>query len=239
MANHDYVQFCPTIMASDIVEPKWTMLLISEMGSGSTRFSDIQRGVPGMSPSLLSRRLRGLESSGVVVREKVPETGQWRYHLTAMGRELVPLIDALGDWAHRNLRPNLSMGRLDDRLLMWNVRRKLRTSALPPRRVVVQFQLEQPGEPSKLYWLIARPGHETDLCSLDPQFNVDLYITADLAAFTAAWMGPSRMEHAIENGSIVLVGDVEIARSITLWMVRSRFANDGAVHDGQALRKTV
>lgn len=238
MAAHDYVPFCPTIMAADLIEPRWTMLLISEMGSGSTRFSDIQRGVPGMSPSLLSRRLKELEQNGLVRREQVPETGQWRYHLTPMAEELVPLIDALGDWAHRNLCPNLEAGRLDHRLLMWNVRRKLKTSALPARRVVVQFRLETEGQPVKDYWLIAKPGAETDLCSIDPQFDVDLYVTADLAAFTAAWMGPSRIESEIEKGAIVLVGDAEISRSITQWMVRSRFADDpAAAAPGRRLRR--
>ena len=227
MPGRSYHQFCPTAMAWDLLEPRWTMLMLAEIGGGGTsRFSDIQRGVPGMSPTLLSRRLREMDARGLIRREAVPETGQWRYLPTEMTEALLPLIDALGDWAHRFLDPDLQLEGLDDRLLMWNIRRKVRGSALPQRRCVVRFRLTQGTEPVKNYWLITRPEVETDLCSIDPQFDVDLSITADLRALTSAWMGHSRIAAEIDAGRILLVGDREIAATITDWLVRSRFARD-------------
>jgi DNA-binding HxlR family transcriptional regulator len=227
MTNQSYNLFCPTAMAAEILEPRWTMLLLCEMGSGSTRFSDIQRGVPGLSPSLLSRRLREMEASGLVQREDVPGTQQSRYLLTSMARELLPLILEIGAWAHRNLDPAIALDRLDDKTLMWNVRRKIRRSLLPQRRTVVEFMLSREDGTVAKYWLIMRPGFETDLCTIDPKFDVDLYLVAALRDFTSAWMGYSRFETEIAAGRITLLGDQGLARNLTGWMIASCFATDG------------
>ena len=68
MPGSNYPRFCPVAMAASLLEPRWTMLLLCEMWSGSTRFNEIQRGVPGMSPGLLSKRLKEMEASGLVTR---------------------------------------------------------------------------------------------------------------------------------------------------------------------------
>lgn len=229
MANHGYNLFCPTAMAAEILEPRWTMLILCEMGSGSTRFSDIQRGVPGMSPSLLTRRLREMEASGLLRREDIAGTQQSHYLLTPMARELLPLITQIGAWAHRNIDSKVALDRLDDKMLMWNVRRKIVRSLLPERRTVVEFMLSREDGTIAKYWLIMRPEQETDLCSIDPKFDVDLYIVASLRDFTAAWMGHSRFETEIDAGRISLVGDEDLARTLTRWMVRSCFAGDDAL----------
>lgn len=93
-------------MACEMLEPRWTMLILCEMWSGSTRFSEIQCGVPGMSPSLLSRRLKEMEVKGLVTRSAVPG-GHIDYGTTSMANELEPLVHALGAWAHRHIDPDL------------------------------------------------------------------------------------------------------------------------------------
>lgn len=226
MSNQSYNLFCPTAMAAELLEPRWTMLILCEMGSGSTQFADIHRGVPGMSPSLLARRLREMEASGLIARAAVPGTQKFRYWLTPVARELLPILNDLGAWAHRNLDARVALDRLDDRTLMWNVRRKIIRAALPQRRTVVEFMLEREDGSMAKYWLIMRPGEETDLCSIDPKFDVDLYIVAALRDFTAAWMGHSRFETEIDAGRIRLIGDAALARGLTRWMVRSCFAGD-------------
>lgn len=227
MANHSYNLFCPTAMAAELLEPRWTMLILCEMGSGSTQFADIQRGVPGMSPSLLARRLREMEASGLLAREEIPGTRKSRYRLTPAAQDLLPIINDLGTWAHRNLDSRVALDRLDDKMLMWNVRRKIIRAALPNRRTVVEFMLRRDDGSEAKYWLIMRPGEQTDLCSIDPKFDVDLYIVASLRDFTAAWMGHSRFEAEIDAGRIKLIGDAVLAQGLTRWMVRSCFAGDG------------
>ena len=148
MSDSVYPTFCPVAMAADMLEPRWTMLVLSEMWSGSTRFNEIHRGVPGMSPALLSKRLKDMEAKGLVARRSNPATGHAEYITTARADELEPIIRQLGEWAHRNVDTDVSLTCLDARMLMWNVRRKINRGALPMQKCVIQFTLKhEPDEP--------------------------------------------------------------------------------------------
>lgn len=208
-------------MASEILASRWTLLLIAEMQSGSTRFNDIRRGVPRMSPALLSKRLRELEAAGVVHRSdgSVPE-----YRLTDAGEELRPIIASLGHWAMRWVDHECTVANLDAQLLMWNMRRKIDPKPLPCRRVVVEFIYPELPKDQRHYWLIVSPSMGTDLCSIDPGFDVDLYVTADLKAMTSAWMGMSKMSDEVDRGKIILTGDPQLVRTLGAWMKLSSFA---------------
>jgi hypothetical protein len=141
-----------------------------------------------------------------------------------MADEIKPLVYALGAWAHHHIDPDLQLECLDDHLLMWNIRRKIQVSELPRRKVVIQFILKVPGKPDCNYWLIIRPDGETDLCMVDPRFDVDLYISADLRAFTSAWMGHSSFADEIGREAIVMIGDQALARSMPQWLRTSSYA---------------
>ena len=69
MLSSSYNQFCPVAMASEILGSRWTIVLLRELCAGSTRFNDLRRGVPRMSPALLSKRLKELEEQGVLRRQ--------------------------------------------------------------------------------------------------------------------------------------------------------------------------
>lgn len=224
MPTSGYQQFCPVAMACEMLEPRWTMLILCEMWSGSTRFSEIQRGVPGMSPSLLSRRLKEMEERGLLTRTARAD-GHIDYRTTAMADELEPVVHALGAWAHRRLDPALQLECLDDHLLMWNIRRKIQVRQLPRRKVVIQFILKADGKPDSEYWLIVRPDGETDLCAVDPRFDVDLYVSASLRALTSAWMGHTTFAEEIARERIVMTGDRTLARTLPQWLRRSSFAS--------------
>ena len=86
-----YSQFCPVSMATEILCSRWTPLVIREFLCGSTRFNDIRRGLPRMSPALLSKRLSELEAAGVIVSIR-GTSGSKEYQLTNAGEELVPLL---------------------------------------------------------------------------------------------------------------------------------------------------
>lgn len=221
MADKDYPLFCPVAMASDIIEPRWTLLVLCEMWSGSTRFSQIQRGVPGMSPGLLSKRLKELQAKGLVVRGPGNSA---EYFTTPVADELEPIVSRLGAWAHASIDSTVSLSRLDPRLLMWNIRRKINQIELPMKKCVIQFTLKETAKDDLHYWLIVKPGLEPDLCNADPGFNVDLFIISQLRSLTSAWMGYSTFESELSSGAITLIGNVNLARTLTRWLMRSRFA---------------
>jgi hypothetical protein len=151
--------------------------------------------------------------------------GEVHYRPTAIANELEPILFALGKWAHRNVNADVTLEHLDARVLMWNLRRKVNSVALPQgRRSVVQFIFPELPHDEQSYWLVARPGTPVDLCLVDPAHDVDLFITADLKAMTSAWLGLSSLDLEIARGRIELIGDRHIASAIGNWMVRSSYA---------------
>jgi len=139
MAQGSYRQFCPVAMAAEVLCSRWTIVLLRELIAGSTRFNDLRRGVPRMSPALLSQRLKDLEAAGILERTET-EPGAHEYTLTRAGRELQPLVLAFGKWGQRWIESRLSLQHLDAPLLMWDMRRNLKLRPLPKRRSVIQFR---------------------------------------------------------------------------------------------------
>lgn len=225
MPDHSYHQFCPVAMASELLCTRWTMLVLRELLCGSRRFNELRRGMPRMSPALLSQRLKELEEADIVERRPV-EDEPWvnEYHLTESGEELRPIIVGLGTWGHRWVKKEVSLEQLDAELLMWDMRRNLQADPLPKRRVVIQFQYPQAPPKSRKWWLIVTPDNPVDICSVDPGFDVDLFVQADLKAMTAVWMGLEDLSAAREDGRIMLTGDEKLAHSMGDWIGQSIFA---------------
>jgi DNA-binding HxlR family transcriptional regulator len=225
-----YGQFCPVAMAAELLATRWTLVILGEMLSGSTRFNEIRHGVPKMSSALLAKRLRELEGAGVIVRR------DGGYELTPSGRDLAPIVQGLGRWALRWVDSDCSLANLDVRLLMWNMRRNLRADPMPGRRVVVEFSYPELKGAEGRYWLIVTPGQPVDLCSIDPGGEIDLLVTADLRAMTSAWMGMSDFADHLAASAITLDGDPALIASFTRWIGRSGLAGDPHLggHAGRA-----
>ena len=228
MIQPGYKQFCPVAMASEILCARWTMVLLRELVAGSTRFNDLRRGVPRMSPTLLSQRLKELEQAGVVERRAHnpgkgrPEKGVFEYHLTESGRELRAVVEAVGFWGQKWIHTKQSLKNLDPSLLMWDMRRNLNPKPLPDRRTVIQFLYPELPASKRSWWLVVEPQGEVDLCWTDQGFEVDLYVSTDLRTMTAIWMGLTTVEK--ESERITLTGARELARSMQTWLGRSPFA---------------
>src|SRR5260370_12066107 len=110
MAEGSYNQFCPVAMAAEILCTRWTIVLLRELVAGSTRFNELRRGVPRMSPALLSQRLKDLEAAGIVARTPLAsDPGVFEYHLTASGRELGPIVEAFWGWGHSRIEADPSL----------------------------------------------------------------------------------------------------------------------------------
>src|ERR1051325_6311190 len=226
MTQGSYKQFCPVAMAAEILCTRWTVVLLRELIVGSTRFNDLRRGVPRMSPALLSQRLKELEAANVISRTpSSTEQGVFEYHLTKAGRELEPLVRAFGVWGQRWVNSELSLQHLDAPLLMWDMRRNLNPDPLPQRRsVILQYPALPPG--TRSWWLIVDPETGVDLCSIDPGFDVDLYVSTDLRTMTAIWMGLDTVRAALGSERMHLTGDRQLAAKMQTWLGLSPFAKE-------------
>jgi DNA-binding HxlR family transcriptional regulator len=223
--ERSYNQFCPVAMAAEVLCSRWTVVLLRELLAGSTRFNDLRRGLPRMSPALLSHRLKELEETGIVERRPVPgEPAIQEYALTQAGRELQPLVESFGKWGQRWIPSKLSLDQLDAQLLMWDMRRGLRFDPPPRRRLVIQFQYPDAPKRERGWWLILEPGQPVDLCSVDPGHDVDLYVTSSLRTMTAIWMGIETVREARESGQLMLTGDRDLIDTMERWLGLSPFA---------------
>jgi DNA-binding HxlR family transcriptional regulator len=211
-------------MAAEILDRRWTLVLLRELLVGSTRFNDLRRGVPRMSPTLLSRRLRELEDAGIVERVKRAEEGVHEYRLTRAGRDLKPVVEAVGMWGQKWVEAEPSLRNLDPALLMWDMRRNLDPAPLPPHRTVVAFVYSDQPEGRRRWWLVIDPKDEVDLCSIDPGFEVDLYVETDLRCMTAIWMGLTTVERERGRERLVMTGDRRVADQMPGWLGLSPFA---------------
>jgi DNA-binding HxlR family transcriptional regulator len=211
-----YGQFCPVAVASEIFAERWTPVILRELVLGSRRFNDIQRGVPKISRALLVKRLRDLAAHGVIT------TVGGEYRLTQAGMEMGEVVVALGKWGQRWTMP-VHRDRLDTRVLTWDMRRRFDVEKLPERRVTVQFDFR--GVPSghkapRQFWFVMqRP--DVDLCIIEPGFDVDLYVDADLAAFSRVWLGEIPFRQAMREGNINVNGDRQYARDFPSWLLLS------------------
>jgi DNA-binding HxlR family transcriptional regulator len=227
MAAGSYKQFCPVAMAAEVLCTRWTVVLLRELMAGSTRFNDLRRGVPRMSPALLSQRLKDLESAGIVAREALAsEPGVYEYRLTPAGRELTPIVEGFGIWGQRRIKADLSLQHLDVQLLMWDMRRNLNPTPMPRRRNIIQFVYPELSATQRHWWLIVDPKEGVDLCAVDPGFDVDLYISVDLRSMTAIWMGLDTVRAAVGSRRMILTGDRQIASSMQTWLGLSPFAKE-------------
>jgi DNA-binding HxlR family transcriptional regulator len=214
-----YGQFCPVALASEIFAERWTPLVIRELMCGSRRFSQLERGVPRMSKPLLVQRLRMLERAGVVYRSQ--DTKWPEYRLTAAGEELGRLVIELGEWGQRWFRGDIADDELDPDLLMWDIHRRINEDRLPPGRTVVQFDLT--GSHRKSYWLLLE-ANDVTVCWEDPDFPIDLLVTADTVALHEIWLGRRALLDAMRNDLVVLDGPIELVRAFPSWLALSVFA---------------
>jgi len=218
-----YGQFCPVSKAAEILNERWTLLIIRELLSGSRRFNDLRRGVPLMSTSLLSQRLKALQEYGVVERRSVHNGRGGEYSLTAAGRELQPIVMYFGEWGQRWVRSQIHEEDLDAGLLMWDMRRMIDASAFPQGRVAVEFSFSDTPKNESTWWLVVEDG-EVELCLEDPGIPVDLYILTDLETMTRVWMGDLSLAEAQQGDRIELQGSRAVIRALPRWLTRSLFA---------------
>jgi DNA-binding HxlR family transcriptional regulator len=218
-----YGQFCPIAKAAEVLGERWTILIIRELLVGTTRFSDFQRTLSQISPSLLTKRLQQLQEGGLVVRKSQGKQRRAEYHLTAAGRELQPIVFGLGEWGMKWARGQMSDDELDVELLMHDLCRRIDGALLPGGQTVLKFVfpgLTKFGQ----WWIVLEENGERELCAENPGQGVDLEIRADLRTLAEIWAGDTEIRAAKKAGRLHLNGDPVLSRTLPTWLRPSLFA---------------
>lgn len=230
-----YAQFCPVAKAAELFCERWTALILRDLAAGSARFSELRRGVPLMSPTLLSRRLRQLETEGVIERRRSSSGTTWTYHLTAAGADFVPLVEALGVWGQRWSRRELADNEIDLGLLLWSIERSARADAFGARRSVVRLSFTDQPAGRAVWWFLNEGGH-CALCLDDPGHEVDLYLACTLPDMIYIVRGDLPLERALASERLEAIGTTAARRQLSAWLnlsplskVRSARADAAAV----------
>jgi DNA-binding HxlR family transcriptional regulator len=204
-----------------MLDERWTLLIVRELVMGSQHFNDLRRGVPRMSPSLLSKRLHQLVVAGIV--ERRTDGNDVRYVLTPAGQELRPVVEALGLWGTRWIG-ELGDEDLDPKLLLWDMHRNIDHGAMPDGRMVVQFRFSDVPANARFWWLVITP-EEADVCDVDPGYPVAVTVTASLRRMVEVWRGDLRWSDALRSSAVEVQGPEALRRALPGWFTLSAFAS--------------
>lgn len=216
-----YHQFCPVAKAMELLDERWTLLIIRELVTGSQHFNELRRGLPRMSPTLLSKRLHQLVRAGVVDRRD--DGKEVAYVLTPAGHELRPVVEALGAWGIRWVG-QLGDEDLDPKLLLWDMHRNINHAAIPDGRTVVQFRFSDVAAKARDWWLVIT-SDDADVCDHDPGYDVAVTVTASLRRMVEIWRGDLAWSEALRTGAVQVQGVEALRRGMPGWFSLSSFAS--------------
>ena len=212
-----YGQFCPVAKAAELFCERWTPLIVRDLAIGAERFSELQRGVPLASPTILARRLAQLAAEGIVERRRAQGSGRWTYHLTPAGQDLVPVVMALGVWGQRWSRRELADHEVDLGLLLWAVERGARADALGTGRTVVELMIPDQPRHKRRWWFLNEHGR-TELCLEPPGGEVALYLCIGLRDMIRIWRGDLPLRQALDEGRLEAHGTRSAVRALPRWL---------------------
>ena len=218
----DYGQFCPISKAVEILGDKWTLLIVRELLMGGRRYSELQRGLSQISPTMLSKRLDSLERYGLVLKKKIQNQKGYEYFPTKSCSELLPIIKSLGDWGMRWAQSNLTEKDYDVELLMLYLQRSVIPENLVGDETVIRFKFTDIKEFPD-WWMVVE-NNKVDLCTNDPGKDVDVYFTTTVKTMVDVWMGWSTYRKAIAQDELKLVGPKALINNVSAWMEDSIYA---------------
>ena len=218
-----YGQFCAVARALEVLGQRWTLLVVREVLSGSTRFNDIRRGIPLIPRSTLVDRLAALERADVLRR-----TGDGAgYELTEAGLALAPVLASLAQWAHGWDRRGLEPQHLDPEVLLWDIQRRLDPDTLPTRRTVVEFVVRGRGRgrrgSTQRLWLHVERGRPAELCRHSEGFEADAVVEADAETLARWWLGELRWADARRSGALTVTAPPALERALPKWFLGYAF----------------
>jgi DNA-binding HxlR family transcriptional regulator len=226
-----YAEYCPIAAGAECLADRWTLLILRESMLGAHRFNDIHRGIPRISRTLLSQRLRTLVNRGILERATVG--GHQEYRLTAAGRDLEDVIWGVGNWAVRWAFLDPEEHELDIVWVVWQLHRRVHFDRMPSGRTTIEFRAtgSKPGRA----WLVSDRSAATG-CEIDPGYEVDLVVCGDNHALHRWYSGVSPWRREVGPGLIELHGPSRLVRAFPSWFAPNPFADEIARHRA-ALRR--
>ncbi|MBG0565430.1 winged helix-turn-helix transcriptional regulator [Actinoplanes aureus] len=193
--NRSYVDACGIARALDVIGERWALLLVRELLLGPQRFVDLRRALPGASSNLVADRLREMRERGVISRRRLPPpAGSDVYELSEWGRELEPIVLALGGWGIRVPVPAGATLSASSVLLY------LRGSVDPGERTF-RVQLDD------RVWTVRAEGGEVVVEPGEPQ-RADGSLRTDPRTLNELLADPAALPSAIADGRAETVGDL-------------------------------
>jgi len=203
--TRSYSDACPIARALDVIGERWALLVVRELLLGAQRFSDLRRALPGASTNMLTDRLRELEAHGVVHRRTLPPPAASAvYELTERGRELEPILDALGTWG--SAEPRSEHGSLTAASVLLFLRGSARAHPDPPTQTY-RVQLDN------RVWTISSPDGELEIEPHDPAMP-DAGLRTDPDTLNALLHRPAGLDAAIATGSVHATGNLSALRHL-------------------------
>ena len=203
--SRSYADVCPIARALDVVGERWALLVVRELLLGPQRFSDLRRALSGASSNMLTDRLRELEGHGVLRRRTLPPpAGSCVYELTERGRELEPVLDALGMWGRGEPPP--ANGSLSATSALLFMRSSARTRTNPPQ---LTYQVELDNR----VWTISSPHGRMQIEPGTPAAP-DAGIQTDPRTLAALLLNPDGLDAAIADGSVRADGKISALRRL-------------------------
>jgi DNA-binding HxlR family transcriptional regulator len=200
--SRSYGDACTIARALDVVGERWALLVVRELLFGPQRFSDLRRALPGASSNMLTDRLRELEANDVVARRRLPPpAASTVYELTPSGRDLEPILHALGNWGSRLPVPE------PGHLSATSVLLYLRGSRRPGPHDV--FRIELDGQ----IWTVRTTDGRLHV-EPGPPASADAALRTDPATLNAVLADPSTLAAAIEAGTATVSGDQAALRRL-------------------------
>ncbi|MGQ0551270.1 MAG: winged helix-turn-helix transcriptional regulator [Armatimonadota bacterium] len=202
--TRDYEQRCGLARGVDVLGERWTLLIIRELLFGPKRFTDLLEGLPGVPPSLLSARLKELQTSGIVSKRVLPPpAASTVYDLTPAGKELEPILLALARWGAQFGRPPRPTDAARPEWGVFALRSLFRPEAAAGVHATYELRL-----PDGTFHLTVDDGVLT--IGVDSDSRPDLVLTGDLATVIGALMGKVQTREAVRRGNLKIQGDRKV-----------------------------
>jgi len=224
---YDYNEACPISMAASVLSEKWTLQIVREMMFGSTRYTEFQRYMPNISPSLLRNRLRYLEEQGVVRRKRSASGNRYEYFLTPAGEALAPVLTEMGKWGFRWNRDRMTKKQNTAAGLIRDIAGRIDVGELPACAVVIELQFSVKDEAASGF--IHVQDGKANICDTNLGFDTDVLIRSSIQALTRVWYGELSLDAAIQAGDIRIDAMPVFTRSISRWLRISSFTTDNPV----------
>lgn len=218
----DYAEACPISKAASVLCERWTLQIIREMFMGASRFSEFQKYLPRLSPTLLNSRLGTLEAQGIILRKRVPEKKGYEYQLTPAGNALKPLLGEFGKWGMNWVFLSMEGDELNIAVIVRDFAFAMDTQQLPSGESVIQFTVQSETEAAKKF-IMVREGN-AEVCEENIGTEVDVYLSADLKTLYQIWYGEIGVNTACEKKLMKVVGAPGYTSNVSKWLRTSQFA---------------